>query len=171
MAGINIPENTKVIVVYQTGVGDDHPFSKEKLSPVLAYYLVKNSREGIDLADALIRYGGMGHSAVIHSEDRNIIRRFAEVIKAGRVLVNSPSTHGGIGDIYNTNLPSLTLGCGTFGGNSTTDNVSSVNLINVKRVAKGGLICSGLKFLKKYILKLVQLGIWRKCLILQKHLL
>ena len=136
LAGIDIPENTKVIVVYQTGVGDDHPFSKEKLSPVLAYYLVKNSREGIDLADALIRYGGMGHSAVIHSEDRNIIRRFAEVIKAGRVLVNSPSTHGGIGDIYNTNLPSLTLGCGTFGGNSTTDNVSSVNLINVKRVAK-----------------------------------
>ena len=136
LAGIDIPEHTKVIVVYQTGVGDDYPFSKEKLSPVLAYYLVKNSREGIDLADRLIRFGGMGHSAVIHSENRDVIRRFSEVIKAGRVLVNSPSTHGGIGDIYNTNLPSLTLGCGTFGGNSTTDNVSSVNLINIKRVAK-----------------------------------
>ena len=136
LAGIEIPENTKVIVVYQTGVGDDFPFSKEKLSPVLAYYVVKNSREGIDLADSLIRYGGMGHSAVIHSENESVIRRFSEVVKAGRVLVNSPSTHGGIGDIYNTNLPSLTLGCGTYGGNSTTDNVSSVNLINIKRVAK-----------------------------------
>ena len=136
LAGIDIPEDTKVIVVYQTGVGEEYPFSKEKLSPVLAYYVVKDAREGIDLSDKLIRFGGMGHSAVIHSENRDIVRRFSEVIKAGRVLVNSPSTHGGIGDIYNTNLPSLTLGCGTFGGNSTTDNVSSVNLINIKRVAK-----------------------------------
>jgi acetaldehyde dehydrogenase/alcohol dehydrogenase len=136
LAGFNIPEDTKVIVVYQTGVGKEYPFSKEKLSPVLAYYVVKNSEEGIGLADKLIHYGGMGHSAVIHSENKDIIQKFANVIKAGRILVNSPSTHGGIGDIYNTNLPSLTLGCGTFGGNSTTDNVSSVNLINIKRVAK-----------------------------------
>ena len=136
LAGFDIPAETKVIVVPETGVGDEHPFSKEKLSPVLAFYTVKNSDEGIKLADNLIHFGGMGHSAVIHSEDKDIIHRFAEVIKAGRILVNSPSTHGGIGDIYNTNLPSLTLGCGTFGGNSTTDNVSSVNLINLKRVAK-----------------------------------
>ncbi len=136
LAGFDIPVETKVIVVPETGVGDEHPFSKEKLSPVLAFYTVKNSDEGIKLADNLIHFGGMGHSAVIHSEDKEIIHKFAEVIKAGRILVNSPSTHGGIGDIYNTNLPSLTLGCGTFGGNSTTDNVSSVNLINLKRVAK-----------------------------------
>ena len=136
LAGFDIPDDTKVIVVPETGVGDDFPFSKEKLSPVLAYYVVKDSDEGIRLADNLIHFGGMGHSAVIHSENKDVIHKFAEVIKAGRVLVNSPSTHGGIGDIYNTNLPSLTLGCGTFGGNSTTDNVSSVNLINVKRVAK-----------------------------------
>ena len=136
IAGFDIPAETKVIVVPETGVGDEHPFSKEKLSPVLAFYTVKNSDEGIKLADNLIHFGGMGHSAVIHSENKDIIRKFAEVIKAGRILVNSPSTHGGIGDIYNTNLPSLTLGCGTFGGNSTTDNVSSVNLINLKRVAK-----------------------------------
>ncbi len=136
LAGFDIPAETKVIVVPETGVGDEHPFSKEKLSPVLAFYTVKNSDEGIKLADNLIHFGGMGHSAVIHSENKDIIHKFAEVLKAGRILVNSPSTHGGIGDIYNTNLPSLTLGCGTFGGNSTTDNVSSVNLINLKRVAK-----------------------------------
>ena len=136
LAGIEIPEDTKVLLVKETGVGDDYPFSKEKLSPILTYYTVKDKEEGINLAEKLIEYGGMGHSAVIHSENRDTILEFSERVKAGRVIVNSPSTHGAIGDIYNTNMPSLTLGCGTFGGNSTTDNVSSVNLINVKRVAK-----------------------------------
>ena len=136
LAGIEIPEDTKVLLVKETGVGDDYPFSKEKLSPILTYYTVKDKEEGINLAEKLIEYGGMGHSAVIHSENRDTILEFSERVEAGRVVVNSPSTHGAIGDIYNTNMPSLTLGCGTFGGNSTTDNVSSVNLINVKRVAK-----------------------------------
>ncbi len=135
-AGFEVPESTKVIVVREDGVGDEHPFSKEKLSPVLAYYKVKDAKEGVDLADRLIKFGGMGHSAVIHSEDKDTILKFSETVKTGRIIVNSPSTHGAIGDIYNTNIPSLTLGCGTFGGNSTTSNVSSVNLINVKRVAK-----------------------------------
>lgn len=135
-AGFDVPDSTKVIVVREDGVGDEHPFSKEKLSPVLAYYKVQNADEGVDLADRLIKFGGMGHSAVIHSEDKATIRKFSETVKTGRIIVNSPSTHGAIGDIYNTNLPSLTLGCGTFGGNSTTANVSSVNLVNVKRVAK-----------------------------------
>ena len=135
-AGIEVPKDTKVLVLKENGVGIEYPFSKEKLSPVLAYYIVKNSDEGIDLAEKLIEFGGMGHSAVIHSEDRDTIQKFAETVKVGRIIVNSPSTHGAIGDIYNTNMPSLTLGCGTFGGNSTTANVSSVNLINVKRVAK-----------------------------------
>ena len=135
-AGIEVPKETKVLVLKENGVGIEYPFSKEKLSPVLAYYIVKNSDEGISLAEKLIEFGGMGHSAVIHSENRETIQKFAETVKAGRIIVNSPSTHGAIGDIYNTNMPSLTLGCGTFGGNSTTANVSSVNLINVKRVAK-----------------------------------
>ena len=135
-AGISIPEDIKVIVVKQTGVGADFPLSKEKLSPVLAYYISNNDEEGIALAEKLIEFGGLGHSAVIHSENKETIRKFSERIKAGRIIVNSPSTHGAIGDIYNTNMPSLTLGCGTFGGNSTTANVSSVNLINIKRVAK-----------------------------------
>ena len=136
MADIEVPEDTKVLVLKENGVGIEYPFSKEKLSPVLAYYIVKDSKEGIDLAEKLIEFGGMGHSAVIHSENPKIIQEFAEKVKVGRIIVNSPSTHGAIGDIYNTNMPSLTLGCGTFGGNSTTSNVSSVNLINIKRVAK-----------------------------------
>ena len=135
-AGFEIPENTKVLVVKEIGVGNEFPFSKEKLSPVLAYYNVKDINEGIEVADKLIKFAGMGHSAVIHSEDKESILQFSKKVKAGRIIVNSPSTHGAIGDIYNTNIPSLTLGCGTFGGNSTTSNVSSVNLINVKRVAK-----------------------------------
>ena len=134
-AGFEIPEDTKVIVVPETGVGKEYPFSKEKLSPVLTYYVVKDENEGIPLAEKLLEFGGLGHSAVIHSENKDTILRFSETMKAGRIIVNSPSTHGAIGDIYNTNMPSLTLGCGSFGGNSTTANVSSVNLINVKRVA------------------------------------
>ncbi len=135
-AGIDVPIDTKVLIVYEEGVGEQHPFSKEKLSPVLAYYIVDNKEEGIKTAERLLEFGGLGHSAVIHSEDENTILEFSNRVKAGRIIVNSPSTHGAIGDIYNTNMPSLTLGCGTFGGNSTTSNVSSVNLINVKRVAK-----------------------------------
>ena len=136
MAGFEIPKDTKVIVVYEEGIGEGYPFSKEKLSPVLTYYIVENYEEALDKAERLLEYGGLGHSAVIHSEDREKILQFSEKMKAGRIIVNSPSTHGAIGDIYNTNMPSLTLGCGSFGGNSTTANVSSVNLINIKRVAR-----------------------------------
>ena len=135
-AGIDIPVDTKILVVKENGVGDEYPYSKEKLSPILTYYVVKNSDEGIALAEKLVEYGGLGHSAVVHAEDQDIVDEFSNTLKAGRIIVNSPSTHGAIGDLYNTNMPSLTLGCGTFGGNSTTDNVSSVNLINLKRVAK-----------------------------------
>lgn len=135
-AGFDVPEDTKVLVVYEENIGEGYPFSKEKLSPVLTYYIVQDSKEGIDKAERLLEYGGLGHSAVIHSENDDTIMEFSKRMKAGRIIVNSPSSHGGIGDIYNTNLPSLTLGCGTFGGNSTTSNVSSVNLINVKRMAK-----------------------------------
>jgi len=136
MAGFEVPKETKVLVVYEEGIGEGHPFSKEKLSPVLTYYIVENFEEALDKAERLLEFGGLGHSAVIHSEDRERILEFSEKMKAGRIIVNSPSTHGAIGDIYNTNMPSLTLGCGSFGGNSTTANVSSVNLINIKRVAR-----------------------------------
>ena len=135
-SGFKIPINTKILVVNEDGVGINYPYSKEKLSPILAYYTVNSKDEAIHLAEKLIEFGGLGHSAVIHSNDKNTILEFSKTVKVGRIIVNSPSTHGAIGDIYNTNLPSLTLGCGTFGGNSTTENVSSVNLINIKRVAK-----------------------------------
>ncbi len=135
-AGFLIPLDTKIIVVREHGIGKEFPFSKEKLSPILTYYLVSGEDEGISLSEKLIEFGGLGHSAVIHTENQETIDHFSTVVKVGRIIVNSPSTHGAIGDIYNTNMPSLTLGCGTFGGNSTTDNVSSVNLINLKRVAK-----------------------------------
>ena len=126
----------EILVAKQTGIGADYPLSKEKLSPVLGYYIVEGKEEGIEKAEKLIEFGGLGHSAVIHSEDNETILEFSKRVKVGRIIVNSPSTHGAIGDIYNTNMPSLTLGCGTFGGNSTTANVSSVNLINIKKVAK-----------------------------------
>lgn len=135
-AGFEVPEDTKVLVVYEEGIGSEYPFSKEKLSPVLTYYIVENEEEGINKAERLLEFGGLGHSAVIHSENKETILKFSEKMKAGRIIVNSPSTHGAIGDIYNTNMPSLTLGCGSFGGNSTTANVSSVNLINIKRTSK-----------------------------------
>ena len=135
-AGFEVPEDTKILVVYEEGIGEEYPFSKEKLSPVLTYYIVNDTEEGINKAERLLEFGGLGHSAVIHSEDKETVLKFSKTMKAGRIIVNSPSTHGAIGDIYNTNMPSLTLGCGSFGGNSTTANVSSVNLINIKRVAK-----------------------------------
>ena len=135
-AGFIVPEDTKVLVVYEEGIGSNYPFSKEKLSPVLTYYIVENSEEGIEKSEKLLEFGGLGHSAVIHSENKETILKFSKTMKAGRIIVNSPSTHGAIGDIYNTNMPSLTLGCGSFGGNSTTANVSSVNLINIKRTSK-----------------------------------
>ena len=135
-AGFEVPEETKVLVVYEEGIGSNYPFSKEKLSPVLTYYIVNDENEGIEKSEKLLEFGGLGHSAVIHSENKETILKFSETMKAGRIIVNSPSTHGAIGDIYNTNMPSLTLGCGSFGGNSTTANVSSVNLINIKRTSK-----------------------------------
>jgi len=135
LAGITVPASTKILVAELTGVGPKYPLSAEKLSPVLACYKVKNADQGIERAAEVVAYGGMGHSSVIHSQDDAVIQRFAERLQTGRVIVNSPSSHGAIGDIYNTNLPSLTLGCGSYGSNSTTANVSAVNLLNIKRVA------------------------------------
>ncbi|KGJ49314.1 acetaldehyde dehydrogenase [Clostridium sp. NCR] len=135
MAGIkNAPKNAKILVAELEGVGYDYPLSKEKLSPVLACYKVKGYKEGIQKCVEMTEFGGLGHSAVIHSNSDDIILEFGKKVRTGRLLVNAPSTHGAIGDIYNVNMPSLTLGCGSMGNNSTTDNVSAVNLINIKKV-------------------------------------
>ncbi|MDU1539951.1 MAG: bifunctional acetaldehyde-CoA/alcohol dehydrogenase [Paeniclostridium sordellii] len=135
MAGIkNAPKDTKILVAELEGVGHDYPLSREKLSPILACYKVRGYKEGIQRCVEMTEFGGLGHSAVIHSHNDDIILEFGEKVRTGRLLVNAPSTHGAIGDIYNVNMPSLTLGCGSMGNNSTTDNVSAVNLINVKKV-------------------------------------
>ncbi len=136
LAGITIPKDTKVLCCEIAGVGAAYPLSREKLSPVLAVVKAKDANEGIEMAETMVELGGLGHSSVIHSHDDNVIQEFSKRLKTGRVIVNSPSTHGAIGDIYNTNMPSLTLGCGSYGRNSTTSNVTAVNLINKKRVAK-----------------------------------
>lgn len=136
LAGFTVPEKTKVLCCEIAGVGPQYPLSREKLSPVLAVIKAKNSEEGIALAEKMVELGGMGHTAVIHSHDDAIIKQFAHAVKVGRIVVNQPSSHGAIGDIYNTFMPSLTLGCGTYGSNITTANVSASNLINIKRMSK-----------------------------------
>lgn len=136
MANIKVPKGTKILIAELHGIGEKYPLSREKLSPILALFIGRDENECINLCEQMIAFGGMGHSAVIHCKDENIIREFASKVKVGRILVNSPSTHGAIGDIYNVNIPSLTLGCGTMGKNSTTENVSALNLINIKRVSK-----------------------------------
>ncbi|NMO96848.1 bifunctional acetaldehyde-CoA/alcohol dehydrogenase [Paenibacillus lemnae] len=132
--GIEVPDGTKILVAQLDGVGPKYPLSAEKLSPILACYVVKNPEQGIQRAAEVVQFGGMGHSSVIHSHNEDIINKFSEVMQTCRILVNQPSSQGGIGDIYNTNLPSLTLGCGSYGRNATSSNVTAVNLINVKRV-------------------------------------
>ncbi len=135
-AGVSVPEDTKILIAKIPGVGEEYPLSKEKLSPVLAYIVVDGEEEGFENSKEMLILGGMGHSASIHTSDNDMVTRFGEAMQVGRVIVNSPSSQGAIGDIYNTNTPSLTLGCGSFGHNSTTQNVSSGNLVNMKRVAK-----------------------------------
>ncbi|SDC19665.1 acetaldehyde dehydrogenase /alcohol dehydrogenase AdhE [Pelagirhabdus alkalitolerans] len=136
LAGVKVPEDTKILVAELTGVGPDHPLSREKLSPVLAAYKVKNSDEGLKRSEEMLEFGGLGHSAVIHSNDQAIIDAFGARMKAGRIIVNAPSSQGAIGDIYNAYMPSLTLGCGSYGGNSVSTNVGAVHLINVKKMAR-----------------------------------
>ena len=136
MAGFTVPPGTKMLVVPLAGVGPDYPLSFEKLSPVLAFYTAGSTSEGISLCERIVEFGGLGHSAVIHSEDQQVVGEFSRRIRTGRIMVNSPATHGAIGDLYNVNVPSFTLGCGSMGSNSTTSNVSVDNLINIKRVAR-----------------------------------
>ncbi len=136
MAGLDVPQNTKILLAQLDGVGPDYPLSVEKLSPILAYYIVENEAEGIQRAEEVLEFGGLGHSAVIHTEDETVAGEYANRLKASRLIINSPSSHGAIGDIYNTNMPSLTLGCGSYGRNATSSNVTAINLVNKKRVAK-----------------------------------
>jgi acetaldehyde dehydrogenase / alcohol dehydrogenase len=136
MAGIQVPKETKILIAELKGVGPKHPLSCEKLSPVLACYKANNLEDGLKKCEETLEYGGLGHSAAIHSTNQGVIDEFSSRMKAGRIIINTPSTHGAIGDIYNSSLPSLTLGCGTYGGNSVSTNVGATHLINIKKVAK-----------------------------------
>jgi len=153
MAGIEVSKDTKILVAELDGVGVENPLSREKLSPILACFKVKNSEEGIQRAVEMTEFGGLGHSAVIHSNDDDVIESFSLKLRTGRLIVNAPSTHGAIGDLYNANIPSLTLGCGSMGNNSTTDNVSAANLINFKKVAKRRVNMQWFKVQEKIIHK------------------
>ncbi|MGM0219666.1 bifunctional acetaldehyde-CoA/alcohol dehydrogenase [Enterococcus sp. AZ126] len=136
LAGIKVPKGTKILIAELEGAGAEYPLSREKLSPVLAMMKAKNTDHAFDLCEAMLELGGLGHTAVIHTEDEALQVKFGLRMKACRILVNSPSAEGGIGNIYNEMIPSLTLGCGSYGKNSVSKNVSAVNLINVKTVAK-----------------------------------
>lgn len=135
-AGIEVPIETKMLIVELEGVGSDYPLSREKLSPVLAMVKANSTEHGFELCEGMLNLGGLGHTAVIHTEDEDLQVKFGLRMKACRILVNNPSAVGGIGDIYNEMIPSLTLGCGSYGKNSVSRNVSAVNLINVKTIAK-----------------------------------
>jgi acetaldehyde dehydrogenase (acetylating) len=133
-AGISVPPSTRVLIAELKGVGRDYPLSIEKLSPVLSFYTVADWKEGCERCKEILRYGGMGHTMSIHSRNDQIILEFGLKKPAYRIVVNTPTTHGSIG--LTTGLdPSMTLGCGGWGGNITSDNISPRHLINIKRLA------------------------------------
>ncbi|NER05532.1 MAG: bifunctional acetaldehyde-CoA/alcohol dehydrogenase, partial [Okeania sp. SIO3C4] len=140
MAGISVPENTKVLIAEVSEVGMQEPFSLEKLSPVLACYKEADYEAALARANELIMFGGAGHTAVLYTDetaDHNHIERFQFSVRVARALVNMPASQGAIGDVYNFRLaPSLTLGCGSWGGNSVSENIGVFHLMNVKSVAR-----------------------------------
>lgn len=134
MAGFKVPKSTVILAAECKTVGPEEPLTREKLSPVLAILKSKDSNEGILLSEKMVEFNGLGHSAAIHSNDESIIEEFGLRLKAVRIIANSPATFGGIGNIYNSFIPSLTLGCGSYGRNSVGDNVSAINLLNIKKI-------------------------------------
>ncbi len=136
MAGLCIPQGTRVLVSRQTEVGKKNPYSREKLCPVLAFYVEENWEKACQRSIAILQNEGAGHTMTIHSQDPNVIREFALKKPVSRLLVNTPGALGGVG--ATTNLaPALTLGCGAVGGSATSDNITPLNLINIRRVAWG----------------------------------
>ena len=135
-AGFSVPEKTNILLAECKEVGEVEPLTREKLSPVLALLKSDSTEHGLALSEAMVNFHGLGHSAAIHTQDKELAKIFGERVKAIRVIWNSPSTFGGIGDVYNSFLPSLTLGCGSYGKNSVSNNVSAFNLLNIKRVGR-----------------------------------
>ena len=136
MCGIDVPEHTKVIIAEYEGVGDKYPLSAEKLSPVLTMYKATSHENAFDICAQLLHYGGEGHTAAIHTLDDDLATKYGLEMRASRIIVNSPSGIGGIGNIYNNMTPSLTLGTGSYGSNSISHNVTDWDLLNIKTIAK-----------------------------------
>jgi len=136
LAGLDVPADTRILAVRLDAVGPECPLSREKLSPILGFYRGKTREAAIARCREILNFGGLGHTAVVYATDQEAVEAFQETMSAGRILVNSPSAHGAIGDIYNRIGPSLTLGCGTKGGNITTENISVMNLLNIKHVTE-----------------------------------
>lgn len=135
LCGVEVPRDTKVIIAEYNGVGRDFPLSAEKLSPVFTLYRAKSRDDAFRICTELLDYGGRGHTAGIHSSDDAVIKKFAMKMAACRILVNSPAALGGIGDLYNNMLPSLTLGTGSYGANTFSHNIGAMDLLNIKTVA------------------------------------
>ncbi len=134
LAGISIPNGIRCLLADCGGVGRDFPWSVEKLSPMLAFFVVDGIEQGANRCEEILQFGGMGHTAGMHTQDRDAAIRYGQQMPAARVVINSPTTHGAIG--FSTDLsPSMTLGCGSWGGNVTSDNVSPHHLMDIKRVA------------------------------------
>jgi acyl-CoA reductase-like NAD-dependent aldehyde dehydrogenase len=136
LAGFKIPADRKLLMVPLTTTGGDDWMSREKLSPVLGWFITDNKEEAINAAAIQLEFGGAGHSAVVFTENEDVAHEFALKVHANRVVWNQPSVHGTIGALYNSLVPSLTLGCGAMGGNITTENVGYKNLLNIKRLAR-----------------------------------
>ncbi len=134
--GLSVKPDTKLLIAPIQGVGQGHPLSVEKLFPVLAVYRAKSVNEALRVCVDVNHAGGIGHTAVIFSRNDEVIRKFGEVINAGRVIVNSPGSIGALGAVYNDLVPTFSFGCGTGGGNSTTDNVNIYHYLNIKRLAR-----------------------------------
>ncbi|MBG0822672.1 bifunctional acetaldehyde-CoA/alcohol dehydrogenase [Planomonospora sp. ID91781] len=135
-AGFTVPGDTSVILVPVDAVGPAEPLTREKLCPVLAVLRASSREEGLTHAERMVEFHGLGHSAVVHTEDAALAEEYGRRVKAVRVIWNAPASQGGIGDMYNAFLPSLTLGCGSYGHNSVSNNVTAVNLINIKRIGR-----------------------------------
>jgi len=136
VAGLAVEPNTKLLIAPIHGVGPEHPLSVEKLCPVLAAYRAKSAEEALRVCVDVNHAGRLGHTAVIFSRDQRIIRRFSDLVNAGRIIVNAPGSIGALGGVYNDMVPTFSFGCGTAGGNSTTDNVNIYHYLNIKRVAR-----------------------------------
>lgn len=135
-AGFSVPEGTNILAAEVSEVGPNEPLTREKLSPVLAVLKAKSTDQGIELAKQMVEFHGLGHSAAIHTASEELAQAYGQKIKAMRLIWNSPSTFGGIGNVYNAFVPSLTLGCGSYGKNSVGGNVSTEHLLNIKKVGR-----------------------------------